>query len=181
MWEGQYRGNRDPSRCLFSLACFPSPINHNNPWSDIPMLCWRKESTFFGVLYPKQVKRLQRAWIVLTQYGSNSSSCCVDGLTAFIFNALWNLHLCPRLVSAKVITVLLPLFWLIFCCNEPKCLSLLPLFTKLAKLNIFAAYLHLSQDGFKSDSDHKKWWALDKVHTVIQSSHASLCFSGKPS
>ena len=162
MWEGQYRGNRDPSQFLFSLACFPSPINHNNPWSDFPMLCWRKESTFFGILYPKQVKRPQRAWIVSTQYGMpsccrrNSSSWWVDGLTAFIFTALWNLHCCPRLVSVKVITVLLPLFWLIFCCNKPKCLSLLPLFTKLAKLNIFAAYLHLSQDSFKSDSDHKK-------------------------
>lgn len=33
LWECQYRGNRDPSQLLFLLVCFPSPINHNNPWT----------------------------------------------------------------------------------------------------------------------------------------------------
>lgn len=50
-WERQYRGVKDLSQFLFLMACFPSSVNHNTPWSDTHLLCWRKRSTLFGISY----------------------------------------------------------------------------------------------------------------------------------
>lgn len=72
------------------MACFPSSVNHNTPWSDTHSLCWRKKSPSFVVLYHKQVRTMQRVGMVL-MYGCHvtaGAKAAHEGWVLQLFSSL---------------------------------------------------------------------------------------------